>query len=114
MKLYDYLKNVSESEEITVWDKEYDMETYFYGGKPKQKWDTSMCNLSKLLTVTEIKKNGITVNFSEVIENKISELEEAGLFNNCDIESIMEEIEDIMAGYVSERWMEKFVEVLSK
>lgn len=32
MKLFDYMKLVPDGEEITVFDKEYDVETYFYGG----------------------------------------------------------------------------------
>ena len=31
MKLLDYIKLVPDGEEITVFDKEYDVETYFYG-----------------------------------------------------------------------------------
>ena len=48
MKLYDYMKLVADGEEISVWDKEYDMETYFYGGKPKDRWDNAVSDLSKL------------------------------------------------------------------
>lgn len=34
MTLYDYLELMPDGEELTVWDKDYDIETYFYGGQP--------------------------------------------------------------------------------
>lgn len=112
MKLYQYLNLMPEGEELTVWDREYDMETYFYGGKPNDKWDKALSDLSKLLTVTEIRNNGVTVNLSEVIENKLANLNKADLFIRCDIDSIMSDLDNILAGNVSENWMEQFVEAL--
>ena len=38
MKLYEYLNLMPEGEELTVWDIDYDMEVYFYGGKPADTW----------------------------------------------------------------------------
>ena len=112
MKLYDYIKLMPEGEELTVWDKDYDMETYFYGGKPDDKWDKVMFDLSKLLTIEEIRNNGVTVNLSEIIENKLENLNKADLFIRCDIDSIMDDIDNILAGNVSENWMEQFVAAL--
>ena len=112
MKLYEYLDLMSEGEELTVWDKDYDMETYFYGGKPDDKWDKAMSDLSKLLTIEEIRNNGVTVNLSEIIENKLENLNKADLFIRCDIDSIMDDIDNILAGNVSENWMEQFVAAL--
>lgn len=112
MKLYDYISLMPDGEELTVWDKDYDMETYFYGGKPEDKWDKAMSDLSKLLTVVEIKNYGVTVNLSEIIENKIDKLDKANLFIECDIDSIMDDIDNILAGNVSEEWMEQFVAAL--
>ena len=112
MKLYEYLKLMPEGEELTVWDADYDMETYFYGGKPDDKWDKAMSNLSKLLTIEEIRNNGVTVNLSEIIENKLESLNKADLFIRCDIDSIMDDIDNILAGNVSENWMEQFVSAL--
>ena len=113
MKLYEYLTLMPEGEELTVWDKDYDMETYFYGGEPYNKWDKAMSDLSKLLTIEEIKNNGVTVNLSEIIENKLENLDKAHLFIECDIDSIMCDIENILAGSVNENWMEQFVAALS-
>ena len=112
MKLYEYLDLMSEGEELTVWDKDYDMETYFYGGKPDDKWDKAMSDLSKLLTIEEIRNNGVIVNLSEIIENKLENLNKADLFIRCDIDSIMDDIDNILAGNVSENWMEQFVAAL--
>ena len=112
MTLYDYLKLMPEGEELTVWDKDYDIETYFYGGKPDDKWDKAMSDLSKLLTIEEIRNNGVTVNLSEMIENKLENLDKADLFIRCDIDSIMDNIDNILAGNVSENWMEQFVAAL--
>ena len=112
MKLYEYLDLMPEGEELTVWDKDYDMETYFYGGKPDDKWDKAMSDLSKLLTIEEIKNDGVTVNLSDIIESKIDKLDKANLFIECDIDSIMDDIDNILAGNVSEEWMEEFVVAL--
>ena len=112
MKLYEYLNLMPEGEELTVWDKNYDMETYFYGGKPDDKWDKAMSDLSKLLTIEEIRNNGVTVNLSEIIKNKLENLNKADLFIRCDIDSIMDDIDNILAGNVSENWMEQFVDAL--
>lgn len=113
MKLYEYLSLMPEGEELTVWDKDYDMETYFYGGEPYNKWDKAMSDLSKLLTIEEIKNNGVTVNLSEIIENKSENLNKAHLFIECDIDSIMDDIDNIFVGNVSTDWLERFVAALS-
>ena len=112
MTLYDYLNLMPEGEELTVWDKDYGMETYFYGGKPDDAWDKAMSDLSQLLTITEIRSGGVIVNLSEIIENKLDSLDETNLFIRCDIDSIMDDIDNILAGYVSESWMQKFVAAL--
>ena len=112
MKLYEYLNLMPEGEELTVWDVDYDMETYFYGGKPDDKWDKAISDLSKLLTITEIRTGGVIVNLSEVIENNIDKLERTDLFTDYDIDIIMAEMERDIAGNVSESWMEQFVAAL--
>ena len=113
MKLYDYISLMPDGEELTVWDKDYDMETYFYGGKPDDKWDKAISDLSKLLTITEIRTGGVIVNLSEVIENNMDKLEKADLFTDYDIDIIMAEMERDIAGNVSESWMQKFVAALN-
>lgn len=112
MKLYDYLVTLEEGTELTVWDKEYDIESYFYNDEADDDWQTSMLELTKLLDVTEIKERGVIINLSEVIENKINELKEANLFLRCTTNRIMGSMEGILAGGVSEEWSKKFVDVL--
>ena len=112
MRLHEYLKLMPEGEELTVWDKDYDMESYFYGRKPRDKWDEMLHDLSRLLVVTEIRSDGIVVNLSEMIAKHIDELGKARLFVECDVESIMNDMEGILSGYVSEEWFKEFVESL--
>lgn len=109
MKLYDYLKLMPDDEELTVWDNDYDGEYYFYGGlSENDSWDT----LSKVLTVEKIYRNGVVVNLSEMIKKHMKDIEEAGLFNDTDIDTIMKDMPNILAGNVSEKWMEKFAAIL--
>lgn len=112
MKLYDYLKTLEEGTELTVWDTDYDIESYFYNDEPDDDWQTSMLELAKLLDVIEVKKRGVIVNLSEVIEKKLNELKEANLFRRCTVDSIMNDMENILSGYVSERWLKDFIDVL--
>ena len=113
MTLYEYLEQTTDWE-VTVWDKDYDIETYFYKTDGKDKWDKAMNDLAKLLTISRFSKDGLVVNLSEVIEKKLPQLEKADLFIKCKIEPIMNDIDNILAGCVSESWLEKFVGVLSK
>ena len=113
MTLYEYLQKTRDWE-TTVWDKDYDVETYFYKTDDKDKWDKAMNELAKLLTVFDFGKNGVTVNLSEVIENKLLQLKDADLFLRYDIGSIMDCIDYILAGNVSEEWLTEFVDVLKQ
>lgn len=115
MTLYEYIKTKENGEEITVCDNVYDMESYFYNDEdPEDKWQTSMLELAKLLTVTEENKHSVTVNLSEVIEKKIDKLKEAELFIECNLDHIMYDMDNIISGYVSEEWLEEFVNVLNE
>jgi len=100
MTLHEYLKKTKDWE-ITVWDKGYDVETYFY-------------ELAKLLTVSEFSSDGVVVNMAEVIEKKLPELKKADLFIRCNIDAIMDDIDNILAGCVSETWLTEFVNVLKQ
>ena len=113
MTLQEYMNNTKDWE-ITVWDKDYDIETYFYVNENKDNWDKSMDKLAGLLNITEFSKEGVTVNLSEVIEKSIPRLKNSGLFVVCDIDSIMGDIAAILAGNVSEAWFEEFVAVLGE
>jgi len=113
MTLYEYLEQTTDWE-VTVWDKDYDIETYFYKTNGKDRWDKAMNDLAKLLTISRFSKDGLVVNLAEVIEKKIPQLKKADLFIVCKIEPIMNDIDNILAGNVSESWLEKFVEALSR
>lgn len=112
MTLYEYLKSREDGAEITVYDKDYDMETYFYNDVPDDDWNKAIEDLSKLLTVTKIINDSVEVNFSELIESKMDNIKKAELFDECDIDEIIEYLNYIIAGNVSEKWMCKFVEAL--
>lgn len=114
MKLYDYLVTLEEGTELTVWDVDYDIESYFYNDSPDDDWQTSMLELAKLLDVTEVKERGVIVNLSEVIEKKINELKEANLFLRCTTNRIMGSMEGILAGGVSEELFKEFVGILGR
>ena len=114
MKLYDYLVTLEEGTELTVWDVDYDMESYFYNDEADDDWQTSMLELAKLLDVIEIKERGVVVNLSEVIEKKLNELKEADLFLRCTTNRIMGSMEGILAGGVSEEWFKEFVGILGR
>ena len=112
MTLSEYLEQTTDWE-VTVWDKDYDIETYFYKTDGKDRWDKAMNDLAKLLTVSRFSKDGLIVNLAEVIEKKLPQLKEADLFIVCKIDPIMYDMGNILAGCVSEGWLEKFVEALS-
>ena len=116
MTLYDFIKQ-TEDWETTVFDKDYDIEIYFYKNDEDEEldsWDESMEKLSKLLMVDSISEHGVIVNLSEIIESKLENLKEAELFRIVDIDWIMDDIEAIISGNVSEEWMEEFVDALTQ
>lgn len=118
MTLHDYISLMPDEEELTVWDNDYDIEVYFYGGQPDRndKWETAIDELSHLLTIQRINSRGVIVNLSEVIEKHINKIKEMGLFyyEEWSIDEIMEEMESILAGNTSGEWLEKFVGILSE
>lgn len=113
MKLSDYMDLVEDGVEVTVFDKDYEMESYFYGGTNEaDEWHKLIYRLSKRLKITKILSTGVIVNLSDVIEKNIDKLKEADLFYSYDIDEIMADMERNLSGNVSEEWMRKFVECL--
>lgn len=115
ISLYDFIQQ-SKDWEITVFDKDYDVEVYFYKNEDGEKvdsWDESMMKLSKLLTVSEVFENGVVVDLYDVINNKLDVLKDKKLFRVTDIDLIMDDIAYIISGNVPEAWMERFVDTLS-
>lgn len=118
MKLYYFLELTSE--EITVFDKDYDTEFYFNGFKgfnvPENHmcaWDIALLNLAKYLEVTNISRKGVEVNLSDLISVHMEKLKSADLFISYDMEDIMADMDRIMSGGVSEEWFTEFTECLS-
>ena len=74
-----------------------------------------MAVLAKKLTVKEVRldRGGVAVNLSQLIERNINKPVMAQLFNRVNIEAIMYDMTNIMAGYVGEKWMETFVNSLT-
>lgn len=94
MKLSEHIIKTEEGTEVTVYDNIYDIEVYFYNDEIVDSFDESLKRLS------------------ELIETNIEKLKSANLFYRYDIDSIMEDIEAIISGNVSEEWMEEFVNCL--
>ena len=98
-------------DEITVFDADYDMETYFYKTDDADEWDKAMMDLAKVLNVVEFSKYGVTVDLSRQIEKNLGKMND--LFNICEIDEIMESMDLILAGNVSEKWLTKFVKAFN-
>lgn len=114
MKLYELLVKQDKGNELTVWDKEFDTEVYFYNDDYDE-WDKAMLQLARLLDVKDISENGVTVNLWDVIEKHIDLINQSDLFTKqVNVYTVMEEIDSILSGNVSEDWLVKFVEILSK
>lgn len=111
MTLFEFMKTY-EDFELTVWDNDYDIEIYFYNCDETDidEWDKAMIEISKLLNIIEIHQNGVIVNLSEIIDKNIEKLE--GLFGDCNIDVIMDDIEAIFSGNVSEKWIKAFANAL--
>lgn len=113
MTLYEYLKSRENGAEITVYDKDYDMEAYFYNDVPDDEWSLAMEDLAKLVTITNIDVDNIVeVNFSGLIEQKLDNIKKTDLFIKDEVDSIMGCLHEVLSGYVSEKWLRKFVEAL--
>lgn len=112
MTLLDYIKTTPEGDEITVWDNDWDMETYFYN-QTDDAWDMAMMDLADKLTVLNVKNGGVIVDLYDLIERNADALAESGLFIDTDVDAIMEDMENILAGYVSEDWLARFVDCLN-
>ena len=110
--LYDYLLLQKDGAEVTVLDNVYDTETYFYN-QPNDEWDNIMFDLAKKLQIVKINNGVVTVNLSDLIERNLSNLESlSDLFMECDIDLIMDDIDYILSGNVSEKWLKDFVNAL--
>lgn len=111
MTLKDYLSEWPEGEEITVWDRDWDMEVYFYN-QVNDAWDRAMMDLASKLNVVDVRNDGVIVDLYDLIERNSRALEASNLFYDPDTDAIMEDMDNILAGNVSEQWLKKFVSCL--
>ena len=121
MNLLEYMKQ-HKAEEITVFDKDYDMETYFeYSTDSKDNWEKAMDKIAEHLEVVEevTGRNRpygdnpcVIVNMTEVMERNLESGVMDDLFYNKNIDAVMSEMDLILAGYVSEEWLMDFAEAL--
>lgn len=111
MTLKDYILQTPEGDEITVWDDTYDIEVYFYN-QINDTWDKAMMDLANKLNVVEVQTDGVVVDLYGLIERNISNPKFEKLFNDVDVDAIMDDMESILAGYVSENWFVSFVNCL--
>ena len=115
MTLYEILELTKDREEVTVWDRDYDIEVYFtYSEKNNDDWDMSMMKLAKALTVTAIQGGGYVCNIADVIEKHIGEPDFDEMFIDTDIDAIMDDIESVLAGNVSEPWLKRFADIIGR
>lgn len=124
MNLLEYLKQ-HENEEVAVFDKDYDMETYFeYSDKDsKDNWNRAMDRIAEHLEVTEEMDENkrvyeevpcVIVNMMEVMEQSIETGVMDDLFISKNIGAVMNDMPNILAGYVSEEWLMDFADALDK
>lgn len=115
--LFNILARVGEDEEICVWDTEYGDEMYFWGVRGKTEfddWGTNILKLAKTLRVVAYRHGRYFVNFSEIIRNKINDLQAEDLFKSYSIPLIMQDMPSIISGYVSDKYFARLVNVLTK
>lgn len=113
MTLYDYLITTIDGGETSVHDIDYDIGIYFYNSC-NDKWDEAVMNIAKLLNVIKIHNDSVEVDLSKVIEKNIEKINSAGLFSDdVTTDDIIDDIEKIFAGYVSEGWFLKFADTLT-
>lgn len=113
------LMNETHGKEIIVHDTNYDMEAYFYGRsdweseKEWQEENKAKQTLASLLDIEDLdidtdKENiTATVNLSGLIERNLDKLEQEDLFINPDINAIMDDMQNILAGYALRRESER-------
>lgn len=116
MTLYDYISIThTGGGEFTIWDKDYDIETYFYKDiiRPDNKWDKAMAKIAHKIEVVDNDYLNVTTNLSEVIEKNVKgNVMFSKLFIENTTEAIMDAIEAIFSGYVSEQWLTDFANSL--
>lgn len=112
MTLGEYIRQTEYGSEITVWDKDYDIEVYFdnYGDDA---WANAMLTFADKLNIEQFRNDGVVVNMYDVIERNITNPEFEDLFIDVSVDAIMDDMENILSGCVSEEWLTEFANCLT-
>ena len=120
MTLYDFLQK-NKHKDITVFDNAYDTESYWnyctMNERKKDSWDNSLMELAKKLNVVVVENQddysaSVTCDISDLIERNMKNIAGTDLFIKNNIDAIMWDFDNIIGGYVSESWFDKFVGIL--
>lgn len=122
MTLKEYIASRPDNEdyaEFTVFDKDYDVEVYFYHPDMEEPWDMAMDTIASKLNVIEYSEEDlmhnnpqVTVDLSDLIERNINNGAFERLFIHNTVDDIMNDIHAIFAGHVSEEWLTEFANSL--
>lgn len=116
MKLWDVMLCMPTGIELTIWDQDVFTEFYMYPESEvneKDSWEKSMELIAKSLEVIKGTHEGITCNVRDVIAKaKAFGFLDGICKKSAEAEDIVEDMNAIMAGNVSEEWMAKFAEAL--
>lgn len=118
--LYEYMMKHSDEFEFTVFDTDYDIETYFYNPSDPEnpdEWETAMLEIAKLLPINnsvEPDIDEIIVDLGQLIMCHLETIKKTDLFSTNNIDEIVESMPSILAGNVSQEWMNKFIDVLKE
>lgn len=117
MKLKDILDITDKHDFLTLVDTDYDIE-FYVNNDNDDAWDKAIIKICEILEVTRIFDRTDTivfaVNLSEAIKTALKKdmrtAEE--LFINTDFDDIIDDMENILAGNVGEKWLTMFAEWL--
>ena len=124
MTLYEFMKTY-DSWELTCWDKEIDVEFYFYNNDEAEAendpWDYAMMRLSKLLEVVEVvegepgMREGVVVDMYRLIDKHLAAMKAAHIIGkHADTADVVEDMEMILAGNLTEEDFDEFVSALEE
>lgn len=112
MKLIEILKK---DQEFTCWDTDYDMEFYMeLLDDTEDLYNKGMMAFARCVEVADISPSGVTLKVTELIEHNLQDENFKKLFVDPDIDAVMDDWDNIMAGYASERWYGKFAELVKE
>lgn len=120
MTIYQYAEQFHRfGDEIPVADNVYDVLFYAYpekdGAEDEDLFFRASDKLYKIFEIVDITSDGTVIcDLTSMIRLHQPQLEAAHLFRDSSVGAIMEDMHAIMAGYVSEDWMDEFATILSE